>query len=334
VVTDGDELIGQGAFWEVLKEVFGVERPALKGVVPTASRSLAPVRDLTHLNCFSVDSAGARLKEDVFSVEPDVDKGGWTIGVHIANAARYVELGSTLDILARRLGKFDRVVSGGDRNLLFMLPLKILEAIDLGVNQPRETFSLLFSIDENLRIREGSQWLGLATVTNRNSYSRKQLDFNLAGRAPLPHFQLLERFARTDSTLFWTKEVDAPFVPAEAIVGGMVDIFNSYAARLLGEKGIALPRHHNRDSVELPYRFTGGGRIYTSLMAQRQLLAHLEDREPHSEQQVAAIVREIGVTLSESVAYRLFEYASGIWKDDVNAHVKLCSTGGVIKRRR
>jgi exoribonuclease R len=270
----------------------------------------------------------------VFSVEPDAESGGWTLGVHISNAARYVEEGSTLDVLARRFGEFQRLEfqrlhDGNERHHVFMLPKVIRDAIDLSVNQPRETFSLMFSIDEDLKIRDGSQWLGLALVKSRASYSHGQLERNLDSDDPFSEFKLLEQFLHNYPNIFWAQGPIGKFMPAAALVRGMVDIFNSHVVNILKAKQIALPRHHNDRSAKLRHRLTGGGRTYTSLEAQRQLLAYLEKREAHSKAEVDAIVETIGVAPSESAAYKLFSCALAKWEMHREAKLRLCPDGVV-----
>jgi hypothetical protein len=210
-----------------------------------------------------------------------------------------------------------------------MLPKVVRDAIDLSVNQPRETFSLMFSIGTDLKIRDGSQWLGLARVKNTASYSYGQLERNLDSDDPFPEFNLLEQFSHNYPKFFRAQGPIGKFMPAAAIVGGMVDIFNSHVVNILKAEQIALPRHHSRRSAELRHRLTGGGRTYTSLEAQRQLLAYLEKREAHSKAEVDAIVKTIGIAPSESAAYKLFSCASAKWKMHRGAKLRLCSDGVV-----
>ena len=59
--------------------------------------------DLTHLNAMTIDPETAKDFDDALSIEID-DKGEYHLGVHIADAAHYVQPGSSLDTEAKKRG--------------------------------------------------------------------------------------------------------------------------------------------------------------------------------------------------------------------------------------
>ena len=71
-------------------------------------------RDLTHLTVYAIDDEGTREVDDGVSAEPMPD-GRVKVWIHIADATRFVHLGSPLEEEARRRSSScylpDRVVS-------------------------------------------------------------------------------------------------------------------------------------------------------------------------------------------------------------------------------
>jgi ribonuclease R len=109
---------------DVLAILHGHELPAdFPAEVEAAAASLAARgvtaadragrEDLRDLLIFTIDPADARDHDDALSIE-ELPKGGWRVGIHIADVARYVTPGGPLDLEAYRRGTsvylVDRVV--------------------------------------------------------------------------------------------------------------------------------------------------------------------------------------------------------------------------------
>ena len=106
-------------------------------------------RDLRDVLTVTIDGETARDFDDAITVE-ERESGGWTLGVHIADVAHYVEEGSALDLEAYRRGTSvyfpDRAVP--------MLPEHLSNGLcSLRPDVPRLTLSAFLTIDARGKVR-------------------------------------------------------------------------------------------------------------------------------------------------------------------------------------
>jgi ribonuclease R len=105
--------------------------------------------DLRHQFIVTIDPDDARDFDDAIQVEEI--KGGWQLGVHIADVSAYVRPGSALDREAQRRGNSvylpDRVIP--------MLPERLSNGVcSLNPNVDRLTHSVFLQFDRNGRVRQ------------------------------------------------------------------------------------------------------------------------------------------------------------------------------------
>ncbi|MGY5851284.1 ribonuclease R [Salegentibacter sp. F14] len=127
-------------------------------------------RDMREVLTFTIDPEDAKDFDDALSFQK-LDNGNYEIGIHIADVAHYVQPGNILDEEAYERATsvylVDRVVP--------MLPEVLSNnACSLRPNEEKYTFSAVFEIDQNTKIKK--QWFG-RTVTYsdaRFSYEEAQ----------------------------------------------------------------------------------------------------------------------------------------------------------------
>lgn len=126
--------------------------------------------DMRDICTFTIDPKDAKDFDDALSIQK-LENGNWQIGVHIADVSHYVKPGTLLDDEAYERATsvylVDRVVP--------MLPEILSNGVcSLRPNEDKYTFSAVFEIDENAKVKK--QWFG-RTVTHsdrRFSYEEAQ----------------------------------------------------------------------------------------------------------------------------------------------------------------
>jgi ribonuclease R len=116
-------------------------------------------RDMRNICTFTIDPKDAKDFDDALSIQK-LDNGNWEIGVHIADVSHYVIPGTLLDDEAYNRATsvylVDRVVP--------MLPEVLSNDVcSLRPNEDKYTFSAVFEIDENAKVK--NEWFG-RTVTH------------------------------------------------------------------------------------------------------------------------------------------------------------------------
>jgi ribonuclease R len=119
---------------------------------------------------FTIDPEDAKDFDDAISFKY-LDNGNWEIGVHIADVSHYMQPGDTLDKEAYRRATSVYLV---DR-CVPMLPERLSnELCSLRPNEDKLTFSAIFEIDADAKIKE--EWFGRTIIhsTRRFSYEQAQ----------------------------------------------------------------------------------------------------------------------------------------------------------------
>ncbi len=134
-------------------------------------------RDLTHLECFTVDDAFTTEIDDALSLET-TDR-GYRVGIHIADASAFVEPGSALDAEAAIRGTAVYLPSRKIR----MIPESLGDGVcSLVAGEERPAFSFLVDFDEELN-RLGQEMVS-SRVRVRERLTYDQADQLLEGDPP------------------------------------------------------------------------------------------------------------------------------------------------------
>ena len=119
---------------------------------------IAKRRDFRSITTFTVDPENAKDFDDALSLQV-LDNGNYEVGIHIADVTHYVKQGTPLDDEA-----VDRATSVYlvDRTIP-MLPERLSnELCSLRPNEEKLTFSAVFEIDGNARVKK--QWFGRTII--------------------------------------------------------------------------------------------------------------------------------------------------------------------------
>ncbi len=136
----------------------------------TTEAEIKKRRDMRGTTTFTIDPEDAKDFDDAISFKY-LDNGNWEIGVHIADVSHYVQPGDILDKEAYRRATSVYLV---DR-CVPMLPERLSnELCSLRPNEDKLTFSAIFEIDADAKVKE--QWFGRTIIhsTRRFSYEQAQ----------------------------------------------------------------------------------------------------------------------------------------------------------------
>jgi len=125
-------------------------------------------RDFRAITTFTVDPEDAKDFDDALSLE-QLEKGHYRVGIHIADVTHYVKPGTALDEEA-----LDRATSVYlvDRTIP-MLPERLSnELCSLRPNEDKLTFSAVFEIDGNARVK--NQWFGRTIIHSDRRFSYEE----------------------------------------------------------------------------------------------------------------------------------------------------------------
>ena len=125
-------------------------------------------RDFRDILTFTIDPHDAKDFDDALSFRK-MDNGHFEIGVHIADVAHYVTPGSIIDkeaySRATSVYLVDRVVP--------MLPEKLSNGVcSLRPNEDKLTYSVVFEMDENAKVR--SSWIGKTAIHSNRRFTYEE----------------------------------------------------------------------------------------------------------------------------------------------------------------
>lgn len=122
--------------------------------------------DFRSYETFTIDSASTRDFDDALSIRP-LGQDRWEVGVHIADAAHFVDMDDPVDQEAA-----SRVTSIylPDRRIPMLPPVLSEEACSLCLGKDRATLSFLMEVDGSGRIHEWSIRPGVVRVSRRLTY--------------------------------------------------------------------------------------------------------------------------------------------------------------------
>ncbi|MBT8484026.1 MAG: VacB/RNase II family 3'-5' exoribonuclease [Phycisphaerales bacterium] len=144
--------------------------------------------DLTAEFIFTIDPPDAKDFDDAISIEFDEERGEWTLGVHIADVARFVKRGSALDVEAHTRGNSVYL----PRLVIPMLPEVLSNGVcSLQEGVPRLTKSVFITLDRRGRVVDQR---AAATIIR----SRKRLTYLEAQALIDGDVSLARQHARTD----------------------------------------------------------------------------------------------------------------------------------------
>ncbi len=149
---------------QVLKEV-----QALPGEEEISQQVDEPGRkDLRDLKMVTIDDETARDFDDAVSIEP-LDRGGFRLGVHIADVSHYVREGKPLDREALKRGTSIYLV---DR-VIHMLPPALSEHLcSLQAGRDRLAMSVIMELDAQGELTDAQFFPSLIKVTERLTYQQ------------------------------------------------------------------------------------------------------------------------------------------------------------------
>lgn len=157
-----------------------VEEDAAKLPIEITKKEIAKRRDMRKVLTFTIDPKDARDFDDALSYQI-LPNGNYEIGIHIADVSHYVHIDSELEEEAYKRATsvylVDRVVP--------MLPEVLSNNVcSLRPNEEKLTFSAIFEIDKNAKVR--NQWFGRTIIYSdaRFAYEEAQeiIENNEEGR--------------------------------------------------------------------------------------------------------------------------------------------------------
>jgi ribonuclease R len=192
--------IGEGVITEILGEAnrpdvetravietFGLRTDFSEAVLNDARKAAASFdgspqdrEDLTDQLVFTIDPPDARDFDDAISLEFDSERCEWTLGIHIADVACFVEAGSALDLEARARGNSAYL----PQRVLPMLPETLSNGVcSLQEDVPRYTKSTFITISEDGKVID--QRLSRTLIRSRKRFTYLEAQAVIDGDIPL-----------------------------------------------------------------------------------------------------------------------------------------------------
>ncbi len=148
----------------ILKEAQKVSK------IGITEKDLKERRDFRATTTFTIDPDDAKDFDDALSFKK-LTNGNYEVGIHIADVSHYVELGTDLDIEARRRGTSVYLV---DRTIP-MLPEELSNGIcSLNPNVDRLTFGAVFELDKSGTVHK--QWFGRTIIHSDKRFTYEEAE--------------------------------------------------------------------------------------------------------------------------------------------------------------
>ena len=190
-----------------LPSEFPVEVEAFAQNIDTSIQEseIAKRRDMRQTLTFTIDPKDAKDFDDALSFNI-LDNGNYEIGIHIADVSHYLQEGTILDDeafnRATSVYLVDRVVP--------MLPEVLSNfACSLRPNEEKYTFSAIFELDKNAKVK--NQWFGRTVIDSNQRFSYEEAQYiivNKDGKIPSEKSLTKEAYKVSDEIVFATLKLD------------------------------------------------------------------------------------------------------------------------------
>ncbi|MEM1347544.1 MAG: RNB domain-containing ribonuclease, partial [Myxococcota bacterium] len=153
-------------------------------------------RDLTDITCFAIDDPGTQDIDDALSCYPRLE-GGWTVGIHIADAGAWAELEGALDGAARERATSIYLPTG----VLSMFPERLsMGRMSLHAGELRPAISTLVHFDAGLEVEDHEIVPSVVRISHAVTYD--EVESYLNETLPSPAGVMLRDLAYIASELF------------------------------------------------------------------------------------------------------------------------------------
>jgi ribonuclease R len=190
-----------------LPSEFPVEVEAFAQNIDTSIQEseIAKRRDMRETLTFTIDPKDAKDFDDALSFKI-LDNGNFEIGIHIADVSHYLQEGTILDDEAYNRATsvylVDRVVP--------MLPEVLSNfACSLRPNEEKYTFSAIFELDKNAKVK--NQWFGRTIIDSNQRFSYEEAQYiieNEDGKIPAEKSLTGDAYKVSDEIVFATLKLD------------------------------------------------------------------------------------------------------------------------------
>jgi len=240
-----------------IRETLAIQEPLDYSTLPAEEQQFR--RDLTTLECFTIDDSSTKDMDDALSLRSIED--GFELGIHISDVAHAFEYGSALDLEA-----LQRATSIYCPEKTFhMIPTGLSEdKLSLIAGKPRRALSAIFHVDQNYELKLIEFAPSLVKVDQRYTYD--QIDeilhgghdrtfevlYNLTsnleakrianGAAKIPKRDVSIYLDPPDDPANATVRIEEldENSPARSLVGEMMILMNGAAAELAAKHGVPL----------------------------------------------------------------------------------------------
>lgn len=153
-----------------------IEQEADAIPIDITEKEIKKRRDMRAITTFTIDPEDAKDFDDALSIQK-LDNGNWEVGVHIADVTHYLRKGTALDKEAYNRATsvylVDRVVP--------MLPEVLSNyACSLRPNEDKLTFSAIFELDENAKIK--NEWFGKTVIHSDRRFTYEEAQEIIEGK--------------------------------------------------------------------------------------------------------------------------------------------------------
>lgn len=145
------------------------------------AKEIAKRRDMREITTFTIDPIDAKDFDDALSFRK-LENGRYEVGVHIADVAHYVKMGSILDQEAFQRGTSVYLV---DRTIP-MLPEKLSNGVcSLRPQEEKLTFSIIWELDEDANVHK--EWIGRCVIFSDKRFHYEEAQEVIDGEKEGPY---------------------------------------------------------------------------------------------------------------------------------------------------